>query len=61
MHTELKRVVREKKDPFSEILADMLRRSQETGSSLIAAMESYAKTLGIREFSRLSRLLAMRE
>ena len=50
--------VREKKDPFSEILADMLRRSQETGSSLIAAMESYAKTLGIREFSRLTAILA---
>ena len=36
----------------------MLRRSQETGSSLIAAMESYAKTLGIREFSRLTAILA---
>ena len=52
------RAGRKEKDDFSAILEDMLRRSRETGSSLISAMESCARGLGIREFSRLTGILA---
>lgn len=44
--------------PLGQVILEIRRQSEETGSSLTALMSRYSRELGIREFSRITSVIA---